>query len=153
MATTTAKLDARMKREIVDECRDLVIELVHAGDHGELEKAIDLWIPTGTWIRGGKPFTGREQLLESFKRASDTTLIRHLVVDTKITVKDESNAEGVSYYLAINHDPKTKEPKLPLPLEPFSMGEWHDKYVKTPQGWRFSHREVKRLFQKPGGGH
>jgi hypothetical protein len=80
-------------------------------------------------------------------------LIRHLVTDTRIIVKDENHAEGVSYYMAVNHDPKTKDAKLPLPLEPFSMGEWHDKYVKTPQGWRFAHREVKRLFQKAGGGH
>ena len=146
-------MDAKAKRDIVAECRDLVIDLVHLGDHGELEAAVDLWVPTGTWIRGGKPFTGRAQLLESFKRASDTTLIRHLVTDTRIIVKDDNNAEGVSYYMAVNYDPKTKDAKLPLPLEPFSMGEWHDKYVKTPAGWRFAHREVKRLFQKPGGGH
>jgi len=146
-------MDANTKRQIVQDCRDLVIDLLHHGDHGELEAAVDLWIPNGTWIRGGKPFTGRAALLESFKRASDTMLIRHMVTDTRITVKDENNAEGVSYYMAINHDPKTATPKLPLPLEPFSMGEWHDKYVKTPAGWRFSHREVKRLFQKAGGGH
>jgi hypothetical protein len=146
-------MDVKTKREIVDECRDLVIDLVHLGDHGELDAAVDLWTADGTWIRGGKPFTGRAQLLESFKRGSETTLIRHLVTDTRITVKDETNAEGVSYYMAVNYDPKTKDAKLPLPLEPFSMGEWHDRYVKTPQGWRFAHREVKRLFQKPGGGH
>ena len=91
-----------------------------------MEAAVDLWTP-------------------------DTTLIRHLVTDTLIIAKEDDHAEGVSYYMAINHDPKTKDAKLPL--EPFSMGELHDKYVKTPQGWRFAHREVKPLFQKPGGGH
>ena len=145
-------MDAKQKREIVQDCRDLVIDLLHYGDHGEVEKAVDLWVPNGTWIRGGKPFTGREQLIESFKRASDTTVIRHVVTDTRVVVKDENNAEGVSYYMAVNHDPKTATPKFPLPFDPpFSMGEWHDKYVRTKDGWRFSPREVKRLFQRAGG--
>ncbi len=146
-------MDATERQAIVAECRNLVIELVHLGDHGEIEKAVDLWIPDGTWIRGGKPFTGRAELVESFKRGTETTVIRHIVTDTRVKVIDSDHAEAVSYYLAINHDPKTKDYKLPLPLEPFSMGEWHDSYVRTAQGWRFARREVKRIFQRVGGGH
>jgi len=31
------------------------------------------------------------------------------------------------------------------------MGEWHDKFVKTAQGWKFASRETKRLFERQGG--
>ena len=145
-------MDAKEQQAVIDACRNLVIDLVHLGDHGEVEKAVDLWQPDGTWIRGGKPFTGRAELIELFKRGSATTVIRHIVTDTRVIVKDADHATGVSYYLAVNNDPKTDSPKMPLPLEPFSMGEWHDEYVRTPAGWRFAKREVKRIFQRAGGG-
>jgi hypothetical protein len=135
---------------IEGQCRDLVVELCQLSDHGEREKSVDLFSLDGTWIRGGKPYKGREEMLSSF-RGSPTQVIRHLTSNILITVKDDSHAEGVTYYLAFHNDPGTATPKLPLPLEPFSLGEWHDKFVKTPSGWRIAHREVKRFFQAVGG--
>lgn len=138
------------RRTIEQQCRDLVVQLCQLSDHGEREKSVDLFTADGTWIRGGKPFKGRAEMLQSF-RSSPTQVIRHLTSNILITVKDDNSAEGVTYYLAFHNDPGTAEPKLPLPLEPFSLGEWHDKFTRTPAGWRFSHREVKRFFQAVGG--
>ena len=139
------------RRIIEQQCRDLVVQLCQSSDHGEREKSVDLFTADGTWIRGGKPFKGREEMLQSF-RGSPTQVIRHLTSNILITVKDENSAEGVTYYLAFHNDPGTAQPKLPLPLEPpFSLGEWHDKFVRTPSGWRIAHREVKRFFQHTGG--
>ena len=145
-------MDAAERRAIIEDCRDLVIALVHLDDHREYDRAVDeLWMPDATWLRGGKLYTGREQIRASFDRATPTTVMRHLVVNTHVTVIDRDHAEGVSYYITYQNDPGTTAPRFPLPLEaPFSMGEWHDKYVRTPAGWRFAAREVKRLFQKPG---
>jgi hypothetical protein len=138
------------RRTIEQQCRDLVVQLCQLSDHGEREKSVDLFTADGTWIRGGKPFKGREEMLQSF-RGSPTQVIRHLTSNILITVKDDNSAEGVTYYLAFHNDPGTAEPKLPLPLEPFSLGEWHDRFTRTPSGWRISHREVKRFFQAVGG--
>ena len=139
------------RRTIEQQCRDLVVQLCQLSDHGEREKSVDLFTQDGTWIRGGKPYKGREEMLQSF-RGSPTQVIRHLTSNILITVKDDNAAEGVTYYLAFHNDPGTAQPKLPLPLEPpFSLGEWHDKFVRTPAGWRISHREVKRFFQHVGG--
>jgi SnoaL-like domain len=138
------------RRIIEQECRDLVVQLTHLSDHGAREQAVDLFTPDGTWIRGGKPFKGRTEMLSSF-RAPPTQIIRHLTSNILITVKDDNTAEGVTYYLAFHTDPGTATPKLPVTLEPpFSLGEWHDKFTRTAQGWRFSHREVKRFFQHEG---
>jgi hypothetical protein len=139
------------RRTIEQQCRDLVVQLCQLSDHGDREKSVDLFTQNGTWIRGGKPYKGREEMLQSF-RGSPTQVIRHLTSNILITVKDDNTAEGVTYYLAFHNDPGTAQPKLPLPLEPpFSLGEWHDKFVRTPSGWRISHREVKRFFQHTGG--
>jgi hypothetical protein len=62
------------------------------------------------------------------------------------------HAEAVTYYLAYHHDPGTASPAFPLPLDPpFSLGEWHDRFVRTADGWRIAHRETRRLFERRGG--
>jgi hypothetical protein len=135
------------RTEIELACKDLVNRLVQLSDHQLKVESSELFTTDGTWIRGGTPYTGRAAIIASFK-GSPTDVIRHLATGTVIDVEDERNARGVTYYIVYRYDPKTSEPKLPMPLEkPFSMGEWHDNFVKTDHGWRFSRREVKRLFQ------
>jgi hypothetical protein len=140
------------RKTIEQECHDMVVRLTHLSDHGEREKAVDMFSADGTWIRGGTPFKGREEMLKSFQRGSQTQVIRHITSNILITVKDDGHAEGVTYYIAFHTDPGTATPKLPLELgPPFSLGEWHDKFVRTAEGWRISHREVRRFFQHTGG--
>src|ERR1700689_586643 len=138
------------RSNIQEDCRDLVVRLCQLSDHGEREQSVDCFTRDGTWIRGGKPFKGREEMLQSF-RGSPTQVIRHLTSNILITVKDDNTAEGVTYYLAFHNDPGTATPKLPLQLEPFSLGGWHDKLHHKHAGWRFSDREVKRFFQHVAG--
>lgn len=141
-------MDNAKRKEIEQECRDLVVQLCHYSDHKEHQKATNMFIPEGVWIRGGKPYSGHDEIMKSFTGRSTTTFGRHCTANTLITVEDDDHASGVTYYVLYNHDPKTDNPEFPLPLVPFSMGEWHDKYVRTPEGWKFAHREVKRFFQK-----
>ena len=145
-------MDAKQRKEIEQECRDLVIAITQYGDHREAEKAVALFAEDGTWLRGGKPYKGHAEILGSYQRGSATQVTRHINGGTMVTVKDDNHAESVTYYVALHHDPKAPDAKFPLPFDPpFSMGEWHDKFVKTPKGWRFSSRETKRLFERQGG--
>ncbi len=135
--------------QIERECTNLVNRLVHYSDHCKKKEASELFAPDGTWIRGGTPHTGRAAIIDSFK-GPPTEYIRHFATSTIIDVENEHSARGVTYYLLYRYDPGTEHPKLPMPLAmPFSMGEWHDQFVKTERGWRFIHREVRRLFQLP----
>lgn len=138
-------MEANERLKIEQECRDLVTKLNHFHDHRRAEEAAALFAEDGCWIRRGRPTRGAE-LLASFQRGG-TRVNRHVGAATLITVLDEDHAEGVTYYLALHHDPGTAEAKLPLPFEPpTTMGEWHDKFVRTPQGWRFAQRETLRVF-------
>lgn len=133
--------------QIEQECRDLVNRLVQYSDHHLKKESSELFAADGIWIRGDKSYAGRAAIVDSFK-SSPTEFIRHLATGTVIDVEDERNARGITYYLVYRHDPKSSKPSMPMPLgRPFSMGEWHDRFVKTAEGWRFGHREVKRLFQ------
>ncbi len=145
-------MDHSQRKAIEQECRDLVIAITQHGDHKETEKAIALFAEDGTWLRAGKPYKGHAEIRSSYGRGSATQLTRHINGGTLVTVTDDSHAESVTYYVAMHHDPKSADAKLPFPFDPpFSMGEWHDKFVKTPSGWKFASRETKRLFERQGG--
>jgi hypothetical protein len=141
-------MDDDERRRIEHDCRSLLYRHAQLSDHGRVSEAVDLFVPNGTWIRGGKPYTGREQMLTSSSRPA-TAVGRHFTSNTVVDVQDEDHASAITYYIVFRHDAGVPDPKLPLPLEgAFSMGEWHDRYVRTPEGWRFEFREVKRMFQQ-----
>ncbi len=43
-------MDAGERRAIEEECKGLVVSLVHHSDHGEDEAAVDLFAADGTWV-------------------------------------------------------------------------------------------------------
>ena len=142
-------MDRQQQLEIERACVDLIHRLAQYSDRDERERSAGLFTPDGIWIRGGTPYTGREAILSSFK-GPPGQILRHFVTNTVVDIADDSHAQAVSYYLLYRHVPVTAEPKLPMTLGmPFSLGEWHDKFVRTAGGWRISHREVRRLLQSP----
>jgi hypothetical protein len=132
--------------QIVQACRDLVLAVTQHSDHGEAREAAALFAPDGRLVRGGRAFTGEAELLEAYAD-QPALLVRHLNGGTVITVLDEDHATGVTYYLAYRHDGGGEAVELPVPLgQPFSVGEWHDRFVRTPAGWRLASRETRRVF-------
>jgi hypothetical protein len=145
-------MNADERMTIEQQCRDLIVAATQHGDHREPEKAAALFSKDGTWLRGGTAYTGPDQVVESYRRGSATQVTRHINGGTLVTVLDDDHAESVTYYLAISHDPGSEDAQLPLPLSPFSMGEWHDSFVRTGDGWRFASRATKRIFERPKAG-
>jgi hypothetical protein len=141
-------MNADQRTAIEQQCRDLIIAATQYGDHGEAEAAVALFAQDGTWLRGGRSYAGHEQILESYRRAPLTQVIRHMNGGTRVAVLDDDHAESVTYYLAFSDDPGTADAQPPLKLSPFSMGEWHDTFVRTADGWRFASRATKRIFAR-----
>lgn len=132
------------------ECQRLILRLTHLVDHHFPEEAADLFASSGVWIRGGKTYDGREEILRSFA-GLDQVRIRHVVSNVSVEVSGPESAAGTSYYVLFRHDPGMGVAELPMPMQlPFSMGEWHDRFVLENGSWRFAFREVKRLFQRTG---
>jgi DNA-binding transcriptional LysR family regulator len=145
-------VDADERRRIEHDCRNLVMAVAQHGDHLRLADAAAQFAEDGTWQRGGKAWQGREAVAASYAVLPATQVTRHMSANSLITILDPDHAEGVTYYVAYHHDPGTPDPTFPLPFdEPFSLGEWHDRFVRTAEGWRISHRETRRLFQRRGG--
>lgn len=139
-------MDEAERLKIEQACRDLVTKLNHHHDHRRGEDAVALFAEDGCWIRRGRAVRGKVDLLAMYRRGG-TQVNRHMATATLVTVLDDDHAESVTYYMALHHDPGTPDAKLPLPFEPpTTMGEWHDKFVRTREGWRFAERNTVRVF-------
>jgi hypothetical protein len=136
------------RAEIERECRGLVLAATYFGDHGQADEATALFTGDATWRRGERDHAGLAEIRASYDRFSPTQVIRHMIGGTVVTVVDDDHASAVTYYLALHHDPGVPDPEFPLPLEPFSAGEWHDTFVRTPSGWRFATRATRRVFER-----
>jgi uncharacterized protein (TIGR02246 family) len=145
-------LDADERRQIEQDCRDLVAAVTQLGDHRDAAGAAALFAEDGSWLRGGQPYQGRTRIAESYERAPVTQVTRHMSANCVVRVRDADHADAVTYYVAYHHDPGVPAPSFPLPLDPpFSLGEWHDQFVRTAEGWRIARRETRRLFERRGG--
>jgi len=145
-------VEAEERLRIEQQCRDLVSAVTQRGDRRDVEGAAELFAEDGVWIRGGTPWQGRTGVMASYGRLPATQVTRHMSANCVVTVEDGEHASAITYYVAYHHDPGMEHPVFPLPLEPpFSLGEWHDRFVSTPDGWRIARRETRRLFERRGG--
>jgi hypothetical protein len=68
------------------------------------------------------------------------------VTDIDFSEISEVSAEGISYYTLYLHG---GDEKTPYPLDgPFVIGEYHEKFIKTDDGWRIKNREARIIFRK-----
>jgi hypothetical protein len=143
-------VEAAERLEIERQCRELVLTATYHSDRGAALAALRLFAPDATWFRAGQLYTGAEEILSSYDAFSPTLVARHLIGTPLVSVIDSAHASSITYYTAFVRDPGTNEPSLPIAFDgPFTMGEWHDEFVRTPdRGWLFSSRATHRIFQQ-----
>lgn len=128
------------------DCENLVVQLTHAQDHDQAERAAALFIEGGVWVRSGVEHKGREAIIASFDRGGREVVVRHIVSSCLVEPAGPDRATAVTYYLAyVSTQASGPVRRLETPA---SMGEWRDEFVRTPDGWRFSRREGKRIFER-----
>lgn len=141
-------MDPVERREIERACRELVLSATYHSDRGDAVAAGGLFTADAKWFRANKLYSGREEILKSYEDFSPTLVARHLIGTPYVSVADSDHASSVTYYTAFVRDPRTAEPSFPIPFDgPFTMGEWHDEFVRTDRGWLFSSRATHRMFQ------
>ena len=66
-----------------------------------------------------------------------------------IDVVDEDRAVGLSYLVNYRYDSPTGDALVPAPAgAPKFVGEYHDTFVPTAQGWRFESRRCDLAFRR-----
>lgn len=134
------------------ECDRLVTAYCHLIDHGEAAKVVDLFSEDAIWAAPGMKMEGREQLRAGFqqRQAQTERMSRHVCHNFQCNVIDENHAEGVVYLTLYRNDGEPDRKISPL-VGPAMVGEYRDRFVRTPDGWRINHRELEASFVASDG--
>ena len=119
------------RRAIEWECARLINLYANLNDEARWEEAAALYAEDGLMTRPtapDAPIVGREALLAAFLARPPRTT-QHVVGNIVVDVESEDAASAKSVILLF-----TSKDGPPL------IGTYRDRFVRTPEGWRFSER-------------
>ncbi|MFI4974825.1 MAG: nuclear transport factor 2 family protein [Caulobacterales bacterium] len=128
-------------------CERLVAQYCHFVDHGQAGRVPELFSEDGVWASPDNTMTGRDAIAAGFRRRQENAgrLSRHVCSNLLIEVVDAERATGCVYLTLYRHDGEAGRRAAPA-AAPSIVGEYRDTFVRTPEGWRFSRRDIGVTF-------
>jgi len=141
------EMDATERMLIERECQRLVTRYCHYIDHGEAERVAELFTADGVWRAAPVVMDGEDALRKGFRQrqANRGRMSRHVCNNLLVDVVDSDNARGTVYLTLYRHDGDEGRRTSPL-AGPVFVGEYRDRFVRTPTGWRIAERELAVSF-------
>lgn len=140
-------MEAEEERAIERACSRLVTRYCHLIDQGAASQIGELFSESGIWSSAEKTLIGRDAIGRSFaqREADAGRMSRHVCSTSMIDVETADAARGLTYLTLYRQDgpvgrnvSRVRGPRL--------VGEYRDRFVRTPAGWRIGHREVVVAF-------
>jgi hypothetical protein len=131
------------------ECERLILRYCTLVDLGNASQIADLFCEDGEWIGVELHLRGQDEIRAWFTEREGLArrISRHVCTNILIDVLSEDEAESICFMADYRHDSRDGEPQLPVTLEvPKYLGELHDRFRRTPDGWRFARRRVEVSF-------
>lgn len=124
-------------------CERLVIRYAHLIDLGDAAAVADLFTEDAVWQGPSRRWAGRERIRRGF--ASRERMVRrvsrHVCSPILITVSGEREAAGLTYVMLFGADDDwLHDEDAALPVDRFSVGEYHDRFRLDGDEWRFTAR-------------
>ncbi len=129
-------------------CENLIAEYCHLVDFGNASAIADLFTTNGYWSGPGVEMAGQDQIRAGFsgRQSVKRRQSRHLCTNVLVQI-DGDTATSLCYLLNFRHDSQTGVAEVPAPAGlPKYVGEYHDQFVRTSKGWRFSTRRFELAF-------
>lgn len=144
-------MDNAERREIVAACERLALDFAWHVDHRNVDSVVALFAPDAAFERKGEILKGRAEIhAAQLKRPADL-VTRHVCSNLRIDVLDADQATGSHYFLLYRHDHAAagSDATKPAPLgQPETLGEYHDEFVRTEEGWKIARRVAKAAFRR-----
>ena len=125
------------RRAIETDCARLIALYANLNDAARWDEVAALYAEQGVMTRPtapDAPIVGRAAILAAFRSRPPRTT-RHVCSNVVIDVDSADEARGTSAMLLFTG--------APAPL----VGSFHDRFVRTAEGWRFAARHGTLLFQ------
>jgi hypothetical protein len=136
---------------IEHDCGRLIVAYSHMIDFGDAGSIADLFTEDGVWESTERRLGNRAEIAESFaqRQANTGRRSRHVCTNVAIDVVSPDEATGVSYYTLYREDDVESET---AELDgPAMVGDYRDRFVRTPDGWRIAHRQATAAFVRVRG--
>jgi hypothetical protein len=127
----------------------LVIEHTYRNDSGRPDTVHELYTEDGVLELQGTTLRGRKAIAEWGRQLAENPpwrLIRHVCGNMRFVADGPGAAEGITVltvYMVAGPGPATT-----IPLQ---VGEDHDRFVRTEEGWRLASRRWVELFSRGEG--
>jgi hypothetical protein len=126
-------------------CTELVLDYAYHRDRLDPDAVAALFSDDATMSVLGDVYNGRAAIKQRMIDGRGGPVTRHLMSTIRIFPIDRDRATGVSYatvYMAPRNDTDN-----PLTVEGFAgIGEYHDEFVRTAEGWKIKVREFRPVF-------
>jgi ketosteroid isomerase-like protein len=128
-------------------CCRLVAVWAHRVDRHDIDGVIALFTEDGVLHSrtGGDDAVGAAAIRAFFANHHDANRVtRHVTSPPFIELTGADDAQGITGYVLYEGFKGSTPEGAPLPLTtPLAVGEFHQRYRRTPEGWRIaSHRSV-----------
>ncbi|MEO8856567.1 MAG: nuclear transport factor 2 family protein [Burkholderiaceae bacterium] len=137
------------RRQDLADCESLIHAFCFLLDHGQAAEVVDLFSAEGVFERRGQALGGQPAIAAAMATRSPQVRTRHICSNIMLRVESPERITGVTYFQFFRHDSRTgSASQAPSDLLE-AIGEYHDVFEKTAQGWRFAHRRAEAVFQRP----
>ncbi|GAA1559597.1 nuclear transport factor 2 family protein [Kribbella lupini] len=132
-------------------CRRLVVAFAHHLDHRRFHEVAALFTADGVWHRRGVSMRGRDQILAFLERREKTVVELHVMATTLVEQLTRTSCAATSY--ATIYRTHRVGDDVPAITGPSAIGEFHDRFELTDDGWRFTYRASEPVFVIDGASH
>lgn len=132
-------------------CSRLQYQYCQFADRRMVDEFVGLFTSDATIeVPGMSPFSGHAAIRASIQALGSLPLVyRHITTNSLIEVIDDTRARGSCYLVVFNSEANV-EGAGPCPSGiPSTVGEYHDSFQRTAQGWRIRSRRLVRVFRNP----
>lgn len=129
-------------------CARLILELARCTDSGDYAGALALFCDDASMDRDGEIFSGIAALRQAYAQRPANRITRHVVSNIVVQFDGTHRASATSYVTVYRHrlDPDHAQPPYRMPGADV-VGQYQDRLVRTPSGWRLASRTTRTIFQ------
>jgi ketosteroid isomerase-like protein len=140
---TSGKDDANCR----EMCERLSVAFANAIDRRDYPAVLDLFAEDAILDRLGTVIRGKPALAAWLKSRPDDIVTRHICSNIEIVQNGPAAAEDTTYFTFYK---AAATAGIGAIDGPESIGEYHDAFVLTAQGWKIHTRKITVIFQRRG---
>lgn len=143
-------MNAMERLAIEHACTRLMNQFAIFNDSGRFAELADLFTDDAQYARPIAPdalIAGRDNIRATFEARPKERVGRHFISNIIIDVHSPERASGMCYVSLFSGNVDKPAEKFGLQaIPPQLVGEFHDEFVLTKDGWKFSLRKGRIIF-------